>query len=133
MFRRVRLSACFVLLFLAGCVISPRRDGTVSGGGGGGGGGTPTGKLYVSNDSQSSILRFDNGLTVNGNVAPAATISGTATLLKNPQYILLDTAADRLFVSKLDGSNILIWEQASTRSGNIAPTRTISSACLFAP
>ena len=132
MFRRVSLSACFLLVFLAGCVISPRRGGTVSGGGGGGGG-TPTGKLYVSNDSQSSILRFDNGLTVNGNVAPAATISGTATLLHNPQYILLDTAADRLFVANLNGSNILIWEQASTRTGNIAPTRTISSAGLFAP
>src|SRR5437016_4619721 len=110
MFRRALMTACLLLVFLAGCVISPRRDGTTSGGGGGGG--TPTGKLYVSNDSQSSILRFDNGLTVNGNVAPAAIISGAATQLANPHYILVDTGADRLFVANLNGGNILVWDQA---------------------
>src|SRR5215471_14480733 len=77
MLRRLTIVVSAVLLLcLAGCVISPRRDVVVSGGGGGA---TPTGKLYVTNDANNSIIRFDNAFTANGNVAPAATIAGTIT------------------------------------------------------
>ena len=64
MFRRLSLGLSLFALVLSGCVISPRRDGTTSGGGGGGGGGTTaTGKLYVTNQAQNAILRFDNAST----------------------------------------------------------------------
>ncbi|MGZ4898480.1 MAG: hypothetical protein ACXV8X_02385, partial [Candidatus Angelobacter sp.] len=78
-------AAVFCLLLVVGCVISPRRIV------GGGGGGTPTptptptpnpvatGKLYVSNGTTNTILRFDNALTTSGNVTPAAQIVGAST------------------------------------------------------
>ena len=136
---------------LGGCVISPRR--TL------GGGPTPTptpsptptstptpsptptpgppatGQLYVTSGTQNSIVRFDNAFTVNGNAAPAATISGAGTTLATPIYLALDSAADRLFVASKTSASILIFDQISTKTGNVAPTRAISGVAtnLFVP
>lgn len=119
-------SGLLVLAIVAGCVISPRRDTTVSGGGGGGGG--TQGKLYVTNEAGNAILRFNGALTATGNIAPAATIAGSATQILTPQYLFVDAQADRLFVADLGGSAVLVFENASTKTGNIAPNRTIAGA-----
>ena len=139
------LTALVLTLLLAGCVISPRRPDpnavtnpaptptptptpTPPPP-------TPVGKLYVSNTASASIVRFDDALaaTTTGNIAPAATIKGAATLLDTPQYILLDTAADRLYVA--DPGNpttgnpaILVFESVSTKTGNVPPNRVIAGA-----
>lgn len=130
-----------LLLVISGCVISPRR--TL-----GGGGGTPTptptptgsptptptpsgppqGKLYVSNAGANSIVRFDQALTASGNIVPGATISGTNTTLNAPAFIFLDIAADRLYVANNGDLSILIFDNISTKNGNVAPERTISGA-----
>jgi hypothetical protein len=128
-----------VLAAMSGCVISPRRTGD------GGTSPTPTptvtpvpgaaGKLYVSNQNGNSIFRFDNALTVTGNIQPAAAIFGSNTGLNLPQSIAIDPAADRLFVANSGGSSVLVWDGISTLSGNIAPTRSISglNTGLLAP
>ena len=129
--------AVFCILLMAGCVISPRRIV-------GGGGGTPTptpsatptptpnpaatGKLYVLNSGSNSILRFDNAFTANGNAAPAATITGSSTTLNNPGFMTLDTAADRLYIADTNDVSILIYDNISTRNGNVAPQRIIAGA-----
>lgn len=123
----------------AGCVISPRRIV-------GGGGPTPTptgsptptpvpgapGKLYVANPNNNSILRFDGANTADGTIAPAATISGTSTLINAPQHIFVDGASDTLYVA--NQGNVLAFDGVSTKSGNVAP-RSISGAAtgLTAP
>ena len=127
--RSIRVFSALLLLGLAGCVISPRRD-VVSGGGGGG---PATGKLYVTNDANNSIIRFDNAFTANGNVAPAATITGASTQISSPQYIFLDASADRLFVANKGVPNILIYDNISTTNGNVAPSRVITSTSLSTP
>lgn len=132
----VRLfAAIFSLSLMVGCVISPRR--TL-------GGGTPTptpsptatptpnpaatGKLYVSNSGNASILRFDNAFVANGNASPAATISGANTTLNSPSFMTLDAAADRLYVANTGDLSVVIFDGVSTKTGivNIAPTRTIA-------
>jgi hypothetical protein len=127
--------AVFCLLLAVGCVISPRR--TL-----GGGGATPTptptasptptpsatGKLYVSNGGASSILRFDAALTASGNIVPSATISGATTTLNAPAFITLDVAADRLYVANNGDLSILIFDSISTKTGNVAPERTIAGS-----
>lgn len=126
-------AAIFSLFLMVGCVISPRR--TL-------GGGTPTptpsptatptpnptatGKLYVSNSGGDSILRFDNAFTANADVAPAATISGANTTLNSPSFMTLDAAADRLYVANRGDLSVVIFDGVSTKTGNIAPTRTIA-------
>jgi hypothetical protein len=132
----VRLcAAVFCLLFVVGCVISPRR--TL-----GGGGATPTptptasptptpsvtGKLYVANGGANSILRFDAALTASGNIVPAVTITGANTTLNAPAFITLDVVADRLFVANNGDLSVLIFDNISTKTGNVAPERTIAGS-----
>lgn len=131
MFRQLILALSILLLLsLAGCVISPRRDGTNNGGGGKG-----TGQLYVVNQSNNAILRFGGATAANGNISPNAILSGSATLLATPSYIFIDTANNRLYVANTGASDVLIFENASTLSGNVngAPSRAISSTNLTAP
>ena len=129
-------AAIFALFLMVGCVISPRRTF--------GGGGTPTptpnptatptpnpaatGKLYVSNSGNASILRFDNAFTANGDHAPAATISGSNTTLNGPSFMTLDAAADRLYVANRGDLSVVVFDGVSTKTGtvNIAPTRFIA-------
>lgn len=129
-------SSLVFCLVISGCVISPRR--TL------GGGPTPTptptgsptptptttpqGKLYVSNAGANSIVRFDQALTDSGNIVPGATISGATTKLNAPAFIFLDIAADRLYVANNADISILIFDNISTKSGNVAPERSISGA-----
>jgi hypothetical protein len=108
-----------------GCQLSPRRSVTSSGGGGGSTGG----ELYVS--TPSSILRFNNAESSNGNVAPVGTVTGSSTLLSAPQHLFLDAPADRLYVANQGGSSILVFDNASTLNGNIAPTRVISGGATL--
>lgn len=134
------LFAASLVFFLtvSGCVISPRR--TL------GGGATPTptpnptgtptptpsttpqGKLYVSNTGANSIVRFDQVFTDSGNIVPAVTISGTNTGLNAPAFITLDRAADRLYVANNADVSILIFDNISTKSGNVGPERIISGS-----
>ncbi|HEX5435147.1 MAG TPA: hypothetical protein VFY05_12980, partial [Candidatus Angelobacter sp.] len=90
------------------------------------------GKLYVTNQTSNSILRFDKGLNATGNVAPGAVITGASTGLEAPQFIALDTTADRLYVANAGGTSappsVLIFDGISTLNGNASPTRTISGA-----
>jgi hypothetical protein len=122
---RVRLTVCLaaIVLCISGCVISPRRgpgpSSTTQ---------SAAGQIYVSNSSLNTILRFANAPKAAGNVVPAAIISGPATLLALPQYLLLDRKADRLFVSNQSSGDIVIFEKASSRSGKFAPDRIIGSA-----
>jgi len=89
----------------------------------------PTNRLYVSNQNTNSIVRFDNGVTATGNIAPSATISGALTTLDAPQYLAFDPVHDRLFVANVGTATnlgtILIFDAASTLNGNAPPTRTI--------
>jgi hypothetical protein len=78
-------------------------------------------------------LRFDNGFTASGNIAPAATINGALTQLAKPEYIFLDAAADRLYVANETDADILVFDAVSTKNGNVAPTRVITSANFSIP
>lgn len=86
------------------------------------------GKLYVTNQDGNSILRFDNALNASGNQVPGAQITGPSTGLNLPQFIALDTAADRLYVADPSNGSVLVFNGISTANGDTPPTRTISGA-----
>jgi hypothetical protein len=129
-------AAVFCLLLIVGCVISPRRIV------GGGTGGTPTptptatptpnpaatGKLYVMNSTTNTLLRFDNAFTASGNATPAATIVGTNTTFNSPNYMTLDAVNDRLYIADQGDFSIVIYDNISTKDGNVAPNRIIAGA-----
>jgi len=122
--RNLRAVAALLLLLMpVGCVISPRRDGTTGTTTNPPPGGTNPGKLYVTNQTGNSILRFDNALTATGDVTPAATITGAGGQIAAPQYLAIDTGNDRLYVA--DTGGVLVYDNISTRNGNISASRTI--------
>ena len=118
------LTAVAAIVLLAGCG-STNTPATVV---------QPQGKLYVAvpffpPSDNGAILRFDDPAMLNGNVTPAATITGSATGMDlGVSGTALDNKNDRLFV--LDNvsavSSILVYDHISTKSGNIAPDRVIS-------
>jgi hypothetical protein len=76
--------------------------GTTGGGGGASSSGSPSGQLYVINagsNHDNAILRFVNPATVNGNVAPAAKISGPISTLHCAHFGYLDVPRDRMYVA----------------------------------
>jgi len=110
-------------------LISPRRDGT--------GttttpppGGTNPGKLYVTNEANNTILRFDNALTATGDQTPAATLNNTSQI-SSPQYLLIDSASNRLYVAVTNA--VLVYDNASTQTGGAAASRASTSSCAYPP
>ena len=85
-------------------------------------------QLYVSNYDGQSVSVFSNASTATGNVAPSRTITGGNTTLSGPFPLWLDPISDQLYVGNYDSSSILVFNNASTADGNIAPSRTISGA-----
>jgi len=89
-------------------------------------------QLYVanySNNTSNAIHVFANASTATGNVAPARTIAGAATLLAGPLFLpWLDVLGDQLYVANWFGDSVTVYPSASTATGNIAPSRTISGA-----
>jgi hypothetical protein len=121
--QRLFIVAIALVVLICGCGGGGDRGGTVNGNPQ-----TSVGKIYVSNNPSNTIVRFDNALTVTGNAAPGAAISGASTQLSSPQYMLLDAPNNRLFVANQGAGSILIFENASTKTGNVAPERTIAGA-----
>jgi DNA-binding beta-propeller fold protein YncE len=90
-------------------------------------------RLYAVNLSTNSILVFDGASQANGNVAPAREITGTNTLLDAPMSIYLDNTNNRLYVSNFGTTHtVLVFDNASSITGNVAPTRVISGFALKA-
>lgn len=121
--RAFRIAFLPFFMLLAGCVISPRVTG------GGNNNPPPTtsgGELYVA--TPNSILRFSQALSANGNVKPAATITGSSTQLLRPRFLHVDTANDRLFVANNGNDSILVFNHASTANGNLAPSAVLAGS-----
>ncbi len=87
------------------------------------------------NSTTSTLLRFDNAFTASGNATPAATIFGTNTTFNAPNYMTLDAANDRLYIADTSDLSIVIYDNISTKNGNVAPNRIIAGAAttLVAP
>ncbi len=85
-------------------------------------------KIYQADVSIPGILVYNNGGSATGNISPDRNISGAATLQNWSSGIWLDSAADRLYVVSSGSNAILVFNNASRATGNIAPSRNITGA-----
>ena len=83
-------------------------------------------ELYVANFNDASIDIFDNASTLNGNVAPSRTLSGSNTTFVDPIALWLDNSSDQLYASDYSKGAVDVFDNASTVNGNIAPSRIIA-------
>jgi hypothetical protein len=113
---------------LAGC-------GNATGGGGGGTSSSHNGILYVANSNPGCIMVYDNPGTLNGTLEPTRVISGDATQLDGIDFncLFVDIANNKLYVTSVNNNSILVFDNASTAHGNIAPSKTIESTALTHP
>ncbi len=92
-----------------------------------------TDRLYVTNYGADSILVFTSASTINGDIAPDRSITGST--ITAPAGIWLDTSADRLYIADSGGSALLVFNNASSINGAITPARIVygPSTTFFAP
>ena len=88
-----------------------------------------TGQIFVANGLHSTIYRF--GMGDNGDITAKAKI--TSTSLHAPIALLDDTVNDRLYTFSLADADIVIFNNASTRNGNIAPDRVVVGPATSLP
>jgi len=84
-------------------------------------------RLYVADTGRNEILIFNNASTINGVTVPDRVIFGNATTLSFPHGLALDTAKNILYVVNTGGNDVLVFDNASTINGNVAPSRAIDS------
>lgn len=78
------------------------------------------------NSTTNTLLRFDNAFTASGNATPAATIFGTNTTFSSPAFMTLDAPNDRLYIADNGDLSVVIYDNISTKNGNVAPNRIIA-------
>jgi DNA-binding beta-propeller fold protein YncE len=89
---------------------------------------TNTKTLYVANTGGQSVLVFKNAESLHGTVTPDAEIIGSQSQINAPVGVAIDPVRDVLYVLNQGTPDILVFDQASTRNGNVAPSRIISGS-----
>ncbi len=91
-------------------------------------------RLYVADFGGNSIIVFDNASATTGNTTPTRVITGANTGLNSPWAVYFDATNDRLYVSNFSSSahNVLVFDNASSINGDVAPSRVISGFTLYA-
>ncbi|MDH5512237.1 MAG: hypothetical protein OEY27_03400 [Gammaproteobacteria bacterium] len=82
-------------------------------------------QIYVANYADHKILVYNNVRTLTGDIAPVRTIAGVLTTLSGPSGLLYDLFNDRLYVANTAGNTILVFDNASTKDGDVPPSRTL--------
>src|SRR5579859_1875747 len=90
-----------------------------------------SGRLLVSNSATpASITVYPSARSTTGNITPSVTISGAATLLRSPGQIALNRAVGtgELYVLDPLAASVLVFTNAPTAGGNVAPARNITGS-----
>jgi hypothetical protein len=85
-------------------------------------------RLFLADTFASTISVFDNASTLNGTVVPNRVISGPATQLNFPQPMALDSGGNLIVVSNGSPATVLIFANAATANGNVAPANVAGIA-----
>jgi hypothetical protein len=89
-------------------------------------------ELYLGDERiGTAIYVVTNASIRTGTVQPARTIGGATHPLDNPSMISYDPSHDRLVVNVGGATNgVAVFDDASTVTGDVAPTRTIGGSLL---
>jgi len=86
--------------------------------------------LYLVDSGNDAIWIFSPATSVDGNVAPGRRLQGDSVPIAGPIAIAVDTDRDVLYVVEPSQSKILVWDNAATIDGDVAPDRTITGVTV---
>jgi DNA-binding beta-propeller fold protein YncE len=120
--KQIAIGFLLLTAFSPGCVGQQSGSGQQSGG-----------KLYISNFGDGSLLTYGNAASANGNQAPTQNVHdlNVQSFILDPTAVFVDTINDRLYVANTGINQILIYDNATTISGNAVPDRVISGAAAM--
>jgi DNA-binding beta-propeller fold protein YncE len=84
-----------------------------------------TNELIVPDEGTSAILFFSDPAEIEGNAPPSRLLFGVGTELLGPVQVYVDSSTDELYVLDRATSQILVYSDASTIDGEVAPNRRI--------
>jgi len=84
--------------------------------------------VYVNQYAGSTIDIFDNAADMNGTVTPDRSISGGTVVFSEGADMVCDPVSDMLYLTTGNGSQVMVWHNASTVTGDTAADREISGA-----
>ncbi len=82
-------------------------------------------QLYVSGNGNSTLLSYNNANTVSGSPLPDRTIVSGLSTFNAPRGIAVDMARNQIYVADFANNSVLVFNNARTVLGNVAPSRTI--------
>lgn len=83
-------------------------------------------QLYISGNGNSTLLSYNDANTVSGSTDPNRIVAGGLTTLNAPRGIAVDMARNQIYVANFGGNSILVFDNARTVTGGVAPDRTIT-------
>ena len=85
-----------------------------------------TDEVIVCDRGGAAVLFFANAGTATGNVSPTRVLAGGNTRLSGPVQAFYDATANELYVLDSATSSVLVFGQATSLDGDVAPLRTIT-------
>jgi DNA-binding beta-propeller fold protein YncE len=83
-------------------------------------------QLYISGNSNSTLLSYNDANTVSGGTVANRIVAGGLTTLSAPRGIAVDMARNQIYVANFGNNTILVFDDARTVTGGVAPNRTIT-------
>jgi DNA-binding beta-propeller fold protein YncE len=83
-------------------------------------------QLYISGNSNSTLLSYNDANTVSGGTVANRFVAGGLTTLSTPRGIAVDMARNQIYVANFGNNTILVFDDARTVTGGVAPNRTIT-------
>lgn len=82
-------------------------------------------QLYISGNTSSTLLSYNNANTVSGSAIPNRIVAGGLTTLDAPRGLAVDMARNQIYVANSGNNTILVFDDARTVTGGVAPNRVI--------
>lgn len=83
-------------------------------------------QLYISGNGSSTLLSYNDANTVSGSALPNRIVAGGLTMLDTPRGLAVDMARNQIYVANFSNNSILVFDNARTVTGGVAPNRRIT-------
>ncbi len=87
--------------------------------------------LYIGDQVTNGVYVFANASTADGDIAPTHAITGPTSTIAGVSDTFVDEATDTLYITDADSDRVLVWDNASTVDGDIAPSRAVSGGFSY--